>query len=89
MGEISEYHREQIEDQRDRIKAEIYDMDDRELVETVQTVIDDINYRENDFTEMTRSISEKFERYGNLSDAQRKVLRNHLLFNSQLWWEDY
>lgn len=89
MSEMADYFREKEQFDSDRIEAEIYDMDDKELVETVQTVIDDINYRENDFTEMTRSISEKFERYGNLSDAQRKVLRNHLLFNSQLWWEDY
>lgn len=61
-------------------KYEEYDaLDDTELKKEIEELIKSKSYEENDFTEMTRDIA---NRDGELSEKQRRVLINHLIYNS-------
>lgn len=87
MGDIADWHREQIMDQNADIQDAINDMNDNQLVNTLFEVLDSPDYEENDFTEMVRNIGEKAKASKrDLSAKQRNVVAMHVKINSGIWY---
>jgi len=59
---------------------------DKELVEVLATVLEEDEYEENDYTDLTKDIMAKYEKFGSMSAKQRKVLDMHMIVNWKLWF---
>lgn len=70
----------------DSVQEYLRDQTDEEILSILGAVITDDAYEENDYTDMVKSIADKFKQYKKLTDKQRAAVCTHLSFWKKLWF---
>lgn len=86
MGDMADYHIDQIIDQQAEVDLSIHNMSDKERVESAEFVLSDSRYQNNNYTKMIKSICNNYRQFGRLSEKQSTALYNHLLYTANIWY---
>ncbi len=68
------------------IRNQLDSMKIENILSVLKKVLDDHDYQEDSYTDLMHDILIEYEHEWEISRRQLEIIKNHLMFNSDLWY---